>query len=497
MNANNDDESGNGILNCQMPFHEIKSDETTSQCNTVHCSTANENFQAGESIKLHPPVHINIYVSHVAAILQVDQQSSPQRVLFSLFLDEKKEMNIKLHPPDKRSYVRYPSQRLVWTRYQGWFPTSRVQREAFVVAPWEVDKAINHAEVCIGMNNAYCIVGKWNHDDEINNPSTRAFKPLGHGKNNIPGSLHLAMKVDGATQRYWTFRCTLSLTITESLSKASLATRTRQAMHIDGVPECLWDNFRRHTIPIEETERKGVVTKCTIRNNLAIEMLRNITTNYYARFDTLPRFHLLKGYFGFGIQGAGRICRMAGPKLLRRTGPCPAFASYHLQNHDTVGAVIRLPDQPTKEYHSKKPGVDIIYHPARRQLTVRLRYIVEGVGVKEIRQQLLGVQPLSAMPNIEEDGHSAAEVVPNFTQFQYQGTLFLVVAISADGKEGVCQVEETTNNNFIVGEQVNFGMDLVQQAVAQYNAMDGNGDDDDNNDNDSSELTTDDDDNSN
>jgi hypothetical protein len=154
MNANNDDESGNGILNCQMPFHEIKSDKTTSRCNTVHCSTANKNFQAGESIELHPPVHINIYVSHVAAILQVDQQSSPQRVLLSLFLDEKKEINIKLHPPDKRSYVRYPFQRLVWTRYQGWFPTSRVQCEAFVVAPWEVDEAINHAEVCIGMNNA-------------------------------------------------------------------------------------------------------------------------------------------------------------------------------------------------------------------------------------------------------------------------------------------------------------------------------------------------------
>jgi hypothetical protein len=194
----------------------------------------------------------------------------------------------------------------------------------------------------------------------------------------------------------------------------------------------------------------------------------------------------LKGYFGLSIQGAGRIRRMAGPKLLRRTGPCPAFASYCLQNHDTVGAVIRLPDQPNKEYHSKKPGVDIIYHPARQQLTIRLRYIAEGVGDEEIRQQLLGVQPIPAMPTIDEDGHSAAEeVVPNFTQFQYQGTLFLVVAISADGKEGVCQVEETTNNNFIIGEQVNFGMDLVKEAVAQYNAMDGNGDDDDNNDDDS------------
>jgi hypothetical protein len=234
--------------------------------------------------------------------------------------------------------------------------------------------------------------------------------------------------------------------------------------------------------------------KRTIRNNLAIEMLHDVTVNFYARFDTMPRFNLLMGYFGSCIQGAGRIRRMAGPKLLRRTGPCPAFTSYRIHKQDTVGAVLKLSDTPTKEYHSKKPGVDICYHPARRQFTVRLRYIVEGVGDEEVRQNLLGIQPpLPAMPNNEEDAaNSAVEVVPNFTQFQHQGTLFLVIEISADGEEGVCQVEETTNNNFIVGGQVHFGMNLVKLAVAQYNAMDVNEDDED--DDDDTRTRTDDDD---
>ena len=44
----------------------------------------------------------------------------------------------------------------------------------------------------------------------------------------------------------------------------------------------------------------------------------------------------------------------------------------------------------------------------------------------------------------------AAVVVSNETQFQHDGTLFQVVDVTVDGEEGICEVEETSNPNYIV-----------------------------------------------
>ena len=126
--ANAGNETGHANhLNNRLPFNIIKCDESITKWNTVFCSLAQENFRAGETVELSPPVHINNYVAQVASILKVDQQSSPQRVLLSLFLDVTSEMKIKqLKSPAHRSYILYPSKLLVWTRYQGWFPTTRI-----------------------------------------------------------------------------------------------------------------------------------------------------------------------------------------------------------------------------------------------------------------------------------------------------------------------------------------------------------------------------------
>jgi hypothetical protein len=274
----------NGGLNCRMQFHDIKCAEGTTRWNTVHCTNAQENFRAGDSVELSPSVHINNYVAQVAAILKVNQQSSPQTVLLSLFLTVSQEMNIRLKPPNNRSYVHYPTKLIVWTRYVGWYPTTCIKREAFVVTPWEVEKTINDTQVSIGMNNAYCIAAKWNHDGI----PTREFEPIGHGRNeNIPGCLHLAMKADhGITQQYWTFRSSVAGKIADVLSKASLSTRTNQTINIDGIPECLWNNFKKRTIPMEQTLRNGIITKRPIQKNLAIEMVRDATTKHFTRFDT-------------------------------------------------------------------------------------------------------------------------------------------------------------------------------------------------------------------
>jgi hypothetical protein len=112
------------------------------------------------------------------------------------------DLGILHEPPDYRNYIKYLAKHVAWTRYRGWFPVSRLRREAFVAAPWEVNSGLNDAELACGMSNGYCIVAKFNHDIET---PAKAFELLGNEEGSscmIPGCLYLALDLDGVTQRY-------------------------------------------------------------------------------------------------------------------------------------------------------------------------------------------------------------------------------------------------------------------------------------------------------
>ena len=121
-------------LNSDMAFSDIKLDEA-SQFNNVFCPVANENFRSGESVDLEPAIPIpgTNYRSQVGAILRVSQQGTPQTVLLSLFINVIPEMGVAHQDsPDDRDYVQYPTQQVAWTRYQGWYPVTRVWREVLL-----------------------------------------------------------------------------------------------------------------------------------------------------------------------------------------------------------------------------------------------------------------------------------------------------------------------------------------------------------------------------
>ena len=385
-----EDSDGNAInVSTTTAFADIKRDVVGR--NIVYCSTPQDNFSAGESVEIDPPFLIpgSTYSAQVATILMVNQQSTTQMVLLSLFISRTDEMGIDVAPPRNRNYIEYPSQHLVWTRYQGWFPTMRVRREALFFTPFEVNSGMNNAQVAIGMANAYCIVAKWHHNL---NP-TRQFEFLGHGEQDVPGSLRL-IDVGCVTHRYWTFRSTVAGKIADVLSKPSLATRTSNSIHLDAISEFEWQNFKKNTIPLEASERDGVITTRTIRKTLTIEMLRGSTTKHSARFDTLERLDLLRGYFGASILGAARVRRFSGPLFSRRKGPNPSYKARRLTNEDSVGAFLGLPESPITTYRSNKPGIDVLYVPAKRQFTVRLRYVTAAVTNAVVLQQLLHLPPL-------------------------------------------------------------------------------------------------------
>ena len=450
-------------------FSEITFDIVTGH-STVYCARAGETFRAGESVEIDPPVLFSTpnFRSEVGAILKVDQRSDPQRVLLSLFLNLHDDMEIGRHnPPSHRDYVEYPSKHLVWTGFQGWFPATRVRREAFVVAPWEVNDSKKDAHVSYGMTNAYCVMAKLNHEVQ---PARRPFRLIGNDKTSIPGCLHL-IEFDCATQRYWTFRSTVALKIANLLSKPSLGTRTQETIHQDGVPKSLWDNFKKRTIPLERTHKNGMLTRRAIRKHQAVEMLTDKIPKHFYRFDTISRIEMLKGYFGSGIQAVCRIRRPKGPKYSDREGPGrPAFKlAHHPKNQDTVGAVIRLPTETVDKYYSKEPGVDVLYTPDKSQLTIRVRYKIERVDHPDVVAQLKNGAP-------DDDPQDPAPAVPSAgTPFEYDGARWLVISDMIDG-EGehlvVCEVEENYDNEELTERQrVDLALDLVQNAVLAYNTM--------------------------
>jgi hypothetical protein len=86
--------------------------------------------------------------------------------------------------------------------------------------------------------------------------------------------------------RFWSFRATVALKISNTLSKPLLTMRTQESINIECILATYWNNFRKCTIPLDMTEKQGIITKRTIRNNLAVEMLRDTTSKPITRFDT-------------------------------------------------------------------------------------------------------------------------------------------------------------------------------------------------------------------
>jgi hypothetical protein len=90
-----------------------------------------------------------------------------------------------------------------------------------------------------------------------------------------------------------------------------------------------------------------------------------------------------------------------------------------------------------------------------------------------VREQFLGLPPpLPAAPNNDgpddSDDSDDEDVVPG-TEFAQDDTVYLVIDLTVDNDQVVCEIVETGNDALKVGDQVNLPMDQVKQALAEYN----------------------------
>jgi folate-dependent phosphoribosylglycinamide formyltransferase PurN len=89
-----------------------------------------------------------------------------------------------------------------------------------------------------------------------------------------------------------------------------------------------------------------------------------------------------------------------------------------------------------------------------------------------VRQQLLNLPPLLPAVN---NAAPQVNLVPNKMECEHNGTVFVVRDMTDDGNEVVCEVvevaEDDDNNLLSVEDIVNLPLNVVNQAVTDYNRM--------------------------
>jgi hypothetical protein len=125
-------------------------------------------------------------------------------------------------------------------------------------------------------------------------------------------------------------------------------------------------------------------------------------------------------------------------------------------------------------YYSTGPGIDLMFSLAKRQFTIRLRFKIKKVTDDGIKEKLLGLPP--TLPPVLQEVEVL--LVPNESQFEHDGMLFLVRNISVDGSEVVCEVLDGGDDGRNEGDQINLPLDVVRQRVREYLYMTDDSDSD-------------------
>jgi hypothetical protein len=432
---------------------------------SVYCPNASACFRPGESVVLQPSITgAGETFSALATILDVRQKPEAgevKEVLLSLYLPRHPDMRLRLDRPGDRTYIVYPIQHVVWTKYKIWCSPNIIVREAFLICPREIEDGTNDSWISVGMSNAYCLVGKWNHER-----TTGAFQSVGHGSPRLitPFSFPSILQWECTSANRWLFRRRIVIRIVHALSRSALSARTKENFKIDGVTEGDWSNFQCHTI--NATEKNGLLTFRANQGSCNFEVLKTKVDKLFARFDTSVTFLQLKEYFGQFIHGSLRARSPRGPDLLQ--GTSTAFRARRNLESDSIGMFAQFSLTGEQTYYSKKPGIDFLYVPFKAELTCRLRFVILKTTDDLVRTNLLSLPPLPVvLANVGADS-----LIQGVTEFEENGTLYVVEDLTYDGSKVLCHVQETDDDELTVGEERVFPLTTVLELVEEYNGMD-------------------------
>ena len=182
--------------------------------------------------------------------------------------------------PRKRTYVGFPTQEVLQTKYVSLVPEGSLQALAFMVN--EDDILSGRKAFCIGMSD--CFFLRFRVDLNLTLEPIKVFS--------IPKGRSL-------TQQAWSIRLKVYRVIMEALNTKSLNSAYKRHKTID-FSECEWLYFSQ-CFPDPPVERKGTVTLRVNRLDGLKESCKVKTIKYRLQFTTSDEIKLLKKILGSTI----------------------------------------------------------------------------------------------------------------------------------------------------------------------------------------------------
>jgi hypothetical protein len=416
-----------------LSFEEIHA-QTTLHLQQHYISSLQGSVYAGEIVLLDEEVILTVALrSKVAAVLR---KESPSHFLVNFYVFPGQDgINVpRLPVPRKRTYIGFPTQEVLQTKYVSVVPEGSVQTLAFLVN--EDDILSGRKAFCIGMSD--CFFLRFRVDTDL------TLEPI---------ELFSKPSCRSLTQQSWSIRLKLYRVIMEALNTKSLNSAYKRHKSID-FGELEWLLFSQ-CFPDPPVERKGTVTLRANRLDGSKESCKIKTAKFSLQFTTSEEIKTLKKILGTTITVSTRNGFPTAPKRLRATDDY-LYSKQTAGDSEYVNAV--LPDN-----HVTSPnGYFFLWTRGTEKLRVTTQWQKFPITNQLVRDELRR----SARGDCSDDSSSqdgSGTEIQIGDDFPHDNAQFEVRNFL--GATHVRCVVIESNGGWLVGRYENFGREFVQDRM--------------------------------
>ncbi len=417
-----------------LSFEEIHA-QTTLHLQQHYISSLQGSVFAGETVLLDEEVILTVALrSKVAAVLR---KESPSRFLVNFYVFPGQDgINVpRLPVPRKRTYIGFPTQEVLQTKYVSVVPEGSLHALAFLVN--EDDILSGRKAFCIGMSD--CFFLRFRVDTDL------TLEPI---------ELFSKPSCRSLTQQSWSIRLKLYQVIMEALNTKSLNSAYKRHKSIE-FAEWEWLYFSKcfAQLPVE---RKGTVTLRVNRLDGSKESCKVKTAKFSLQFTSRDEIKMLKKILGTTITVSTRSGFPTAPKRLRAVDDY-LFSKQTAGDSEYVNAV--LPDNDV----TSPNGYFFLWTRGTEKLRVTTQWKKLPITNQLVRDELRrSAQGDCSDDSSSQDGSGTEIQIGDdfpFNNAQFEVRNFL-------GATHVRCVVIESNGDWLVGRYENFGREFVQDRMA-------------------------------
>jgi hypothetical protein len=338
--------------------------------------------------------------------------------------------------PRKRTYIGYPSEEVLQTTFVSVISAERIVGVAYLLG--ELDILSGRKAFGVGMVDCFFIRLRLNADSTVG-PFGGPFGEMAR----VPNCLSL-------TQRTWGIRKKLQRVIVEALNSSSLTSTCRRHKTID-FAEWEWAYFIG-LFDNPPVVKKGLVTLRVNRLDGAKESCKIRTEKSTLQFTSSEEIAKLKTILGSSITVSVNSGFPKAPKRIRAADDY-LFTSQTASESEFVNAVV-----PQDILNTHRPnGFLFLFCQDTEKLCVTTQWGKFRISNHWVRNQL-------SRADCESASSGEAQGIEIGDDFAHQRAQFEVHGLVGDSHVR-CTVIESDNNDFVVGQYLNFRLEFVEERI--------------------------------